>query len=316
MSRRQDIEATAAAWLARKADGLTDEERHSLDAWLEAALDHRLAFWRLEYGWSKAGRLAALRGPPPRDGARSVLLRWATVTPPRWLLAAAASVVVAVVAVAAWPRPEIYETDLGERQQVVLADGSRLDLNTQTRLRADISGELRQAWLDRGEAYFAIRRDESRPFLLHLGDRTIRVLGTHFTVRREGDAVRVVVSEGRVSLSGDGNSEMGTFVLSAGDVVTIDGASLLHRQQSTEQIDNQLAWRGGLLVFSQATLVEAAAEFNRYNQTQIEVLGADARALRIGGSFEANNVEAFVRLLSIAYDLDVEREEGVIRISQ
>ena len=83
-----------------------------------------------------------------------------------------------------------------------------------------------------------------------------------------------------------------------------------------DQVENELAWRRGMVVFDQMSLGEAAQEFNRYNKIQLEIPDAQTAGIRIGGSFEADNSEAFVRLLHSAYGLKVERRGDRIRISE
>lgn len=321
MSARNDIEEAAAHWLVRQTDGLSSDEQAQLDAWLNIAAEHRTVFWRLEYSWEKAGRLVALRGPATlaeaiAEATPPVVSRRAL---PRWAVGLAATLAVVVLASTAfvWPRPAHYATDTGERRMVALSDGSRVELNTETRLRASMSPDSREAWVDKGEAYFEVAHDASRPFTVHMGDRTVRVLGTRFSVRRDGDDVRVVVAEGRVRLSGPRSGpESKSVILVRGDVATGVGASVLQSRTSGQRVEDQLAWRRGLLVFDQITLSDAAAEFNRYNQTQLKVLDLPTANIRIGGSFEATNVEAFVRLLQSAYGLEIAREGDTVKISE
>src|SRR3546814_21169792 len=69
MNITERIEQQAAQWLERREQpDWSDDDRATLDAWLDASIAHKLAYWRLEHGWTKVGRLAALRQvPPPRS---------------------------------------------------------------------------------------------------------------------------------------------------------------------------------------------------------------------------------------------------------
>ncbi|MET4685267.1 FecR family protein [Brevundimonas faecalis] len=324
MTSYDEIEQAAALWLTRQADGLSHEDQAQLAAWLDAAVENRTAFWRLEYSWEKAGRLSALRSPEtladtvsetqetPRPASR-IRKRF------RWEMGLAAGLAALMLATALtfWPRAATYSTETGERRLVALSDGSRIELNTETRLRAAMSEDGRQAWLDQGEAYFEVAHDAFRPFTVHMGDRTVTVLGTRFSIRRDGDKVRVVVAEGRVRLSGpETASAPRAVILVRGDVATGDGRSVLQSRTSPEKVQDQLAWRRGLLVFDQVTLTDAVAEFNRYNETQLVVVDARTADIRIGGSFEATNVEAFVRLLRSAYGLEIARDGETVKLSE
>src|SRR5258708_31845445 len=88
-----------------------------------------------------------------------------------------------------------YITEIGAREMVPLADGSKVELNTDTRIRTVVTKERRTVWLDRGEAYFEVVPDTSRPFVVLAGSRRITVVGTKFAVRRDGDEVQVKVPE-------------------------------------------------------------------------------------------------------------------------
>jgi transmembrane sensor len=80
-------------------------------------------------------------------------------------------------------------------------------------------------------------------------------------------------------------------------------------------VEGRLAWRSGTLLFDDSTLAEAAQEFNRYNRRQLVVEGTAADRVRIGGSFDARNVDGFARLLKNAYGLRVRPENDKIVVS-
>jgi len=82
-----------------------------------------------------------------------------------------------------------------------------------------------------------------------------------------------------------------------------------------EQASQQLSWRHGALVFNQTTLAAAAQEFNRYNDRKLLVDDPAVAGTRIGGSFDATNVETFARLLHDGFGLKVTEEGKDLRIS-
>lgn len=320
MRRSDRIEEAAGLWLVRRSEGLSPEQHLALEAWLDEADEHRMAFWRLEHAWEKAERLTALRAPGTLQAALTPV-RPRVMMNRRWFRGAAVAATLAIALLGAastlWPRPAAYHTERGERRLVSLSDGSRVELNTSTRLRAALSTKEREAWLDQGEAYFDVAHDATRPFVVHLGERQVRVLGTRFTLRREGDEVRVVVAEGRVEVAdAHPRPKARPVVLRPGGVVTAERGAMLQTQTSMDQVENELAWRRGMVVFDQMSLGEAAQEFNRYNKIQLEIPDAQTAGIRIGGSFEADNSEAFVRLLHSAYGLKVERRGDRMRISE
>lgn len=315
MSAASDIEQQAARWLvARDEPGWSVGSAQALEAWLDASVAHKAAFWRLEAGWKAADRLAAMRR------GRAVALNKGWTRAPVWALAASL-VIVCIATLALWQfRDERsaasairVATAVGARREVTLADGSAVTLNTASVMRASFSSGQRRAWLDRGEAYFQIAHDKSHPFVVFAGGRKITVLGTKFSVRRDGETVTVAVAEGRVRVEdSDPEKPERAAIITAGDVAIARGQSMLLADRSEQRVQDALAWRRGVLTFDQVTLVQAAHEFNRYNTRQIHVADAQAARLRIGGSFEATNIDAFTRLLRDAFALRVANDaEGV-----
>lgn len=316
-----DIEQDAVEWLIRREDGdWSDREQAALDAWLQQSMAHKAAFWRLEHGWREADRVRALGLARPNAGAQLWhSTRW------RFALAAAASLIgVITLSVAELaPRQAIvsiadqrFVTPVGGRKIVPLVDGSKVELNTATVLRAAVTERHREVWLDHGEAYFQIAHRDGRPFVVHAGSRTITVLGTKFSVRRDGDRVTVSVVEGRVEVEDAERPEaVHAAILTAGDVAIARGPSTLLAAKSEERVKSTLAWRDGILNFDRTSLSDAIAEFNRYNVKQIEITDQETGGIRIGGTFQASNVEAFVRLLHEAYGLRVDTGGATIKIS-
>ncbi len=319
MNRAADIEARAAEWLARRGEpGWSSAEQRALDDWLAEAMEHKAAFWRLDHGMRQFDRTvpAAEPAPPPPSRERG---RWR-----HQVVAAAASIlIVGLIGWSIWPgggpaepRTLVAETVVGGRGSMSFSDGSKVELNTASKARARFGERRREVWLDRGEAYFEVAHDASRPFVVHAGDARVTVLGTKFSVRRDGDRLRVAVTEGRVRLDGGAVDDSGRpTLIVAGDTAIMRDDAVLLASRSMQRVEDELAWRRGLLRFDQESLAGAAAEFNRYNHRRIEIADPDVAAIRIGGSFQARNADAFVRLLQDAYGLRVERREDRIIIS-
>ncbi|MCP3734309.1 FecR domain-containing protein [Sphingomonas sp. RP10(2022)] len=317
MSAARDLEQQAAHWLvARDQPDWSADDARALAAWLSDSVAHKAAFWRLEAGWHAADRLAATRGPSTFRTPR----RWAPS--PIWGIAAA--LVIACMAALALSQfvplggdvPTIrVATAVGARRQVALADGSAVTVNTASTMRASFAAGERRVWLDRGEAYFEVAHDRRHPFVVFAGGRKVTVLGTKFSVRRDGDTVTVAVAEGRVRVEdADPATAERAAIITAGDVAIARGHAMLLADRSEQQVQDALAWRRGVLTFDQVTLEQAAHEFNRYNHRQIRLGDAQAARLRIGGSFEATNIDAFTRLLHDAFGLRIAHDRDGVTI--
>lgn len=306
MSTSQEIEQRAAEWLVRREQPQwTDDDQAGLTTWLAESPAHKAAYWRLEHGWRLAGPLGSQRldrVPLPRHSPPTRV--WMALAG-CLLVAVAIAITLRVVGVEP-SRPTVrIATAVGSQRHVVLADGSRLVVNTDSALRAAVNRTDRTVWLDRGEAYFEVAHDARHPFVIQAGDHRVTVLGTRFSVRRDGDAVRVTVLEGRVRVE-DAKTDGGTAaIVTAGDVAVARGASLLVAARSPAVVQEALTWRTGMLTFDRTTLADAAVEFNRYNRVHLTIADDQAARLRVGGSFEATNVAAFARLLRSAFGLQV-----------
>ena len=320
MSVANDIEQRAAEWLMRREEpGWSAADEAGFDAWLQESLAHKAAYWRLDHGWRQADRIGALGLDAPE--ARHVRKRMAAW----WPLAAAASLAAVLVVGGTQlgqraPAPQVaalhFSTPVGGRRTIPLVDGSKVELNTATVVRTAVDDRRREVWLDRGEAYFEVAHLAGRPFVVHAGDRTVTVLGTKFSVRRDGEKVTVSVIEGRVKIDDARQpDQVPTAIITAGDVAIAQGSSTLLAARSEDGVAADLAWRDGILNFDHTSLADAAAQFNRYNSKQIVIADADTGEIRIGGTFQAANVDAFVRLLHEAYGLRVTASSNQVKLS-
>ena len=312
----RSVELCAAEWLARREfSAWSDDDEAALQAWL-AVTAHRVAFLRLQAAWSESDRLQALAagwrqcGPPPRGywttpaGERIELTPRAPQRRSRLPRIAAAAVLVIACTLATglgwrgYNRVDSaqYRTTLGATDTLPLADGSQAILASDSRIDVRLSRKQRHVALAQGEAFFSVAKDRDRPFVVAAGDHDVVAVGTRFSVRRDGSALRVVVTEGTVRLESRGATRPAAL-LPAGSIALVRHDDVLVRSVPLEDAEHLLDWRQGLLAFRDTTLAEAAAEFNRYNARKLVIGDAEAGALRIGGSFRADNATAFVRLL-------------------
>jgi transmembrane sensor len=135
------------------------------------------------------------------------------------------------------------------------------------------------------------------------------VLGTTFTVRNDGRKVAVVLVEGRVEVTRQTPRQkkaVPVTVLAPGERLTVRadaGAAIDH-----PRVEAVTAWRRGEVMFDGASLIDAAAEFNRYGGTQVQVGDPALAALRLSGVFQTHDPAEFARVAAELYDLQVDRE--------
>ena len=183
---REEIEAQAADFLQRRRfSRWTSADDAQLEAWLDEATAHRVAFLRLETRAVRIERLADLR--PPRLNPKVSASRIRFKLP---LLVAFASVaLVAVVGIAVeqlyqQPADRIYSTEVGGQAILKFADRTQIALDTDSVVRVRMTSDQRTVWLEKGEAYFRVAHDAAHPFSVIVGNHRVTDLGTEFLVRR------------------------------------------------------------------------------------------------------------------------------------
>ncbi|WP_415909953.1 FecR family protein [Oleiharenicola sp. Vm1] len=187
-------------------------------------------------------------------------------------------------------------------ERLALPDGSRVELKDGTQLVVQYSETERRVKLTGGEAHFSVWKDKARPFVVDAAGVEVRAVGTAFNVRLDPRDVQVIVTEGRVQVEQPAAAvpvapayvsvgQQAVVALAQPVAPTISGVT-------NEDIARELAWQAPRLEFNETPLADAVAEFNRLNRHQIELGDPALGALRIGGTFRPDNVEAFIRMLA------------------
>ena len=198
-----------------------------------------------------------------------------------------------------------FETGVGELLPVALSDGSRISINTDSSVTMYSDGVTLYVQISRGEALFNLRPNPRRHLVVSVGGLDIVDRGTIFGVRVVEDGsvtVTVTVEAGRVQLSA--GRGVGAWVQQNQQAtVGYQGASsgISLRKVAPEDIQRQLSWVGGELVFRDERLAEAVGEINRYNLTQVEVMDGAVGEKRIGGSFSTTDPFAFAKSITTLY---------------
>lgn len=306
----------AADWFARKRSGrMTAEELQALHAWLTDNPEHAAAYNEVAGAWDVVG---AVRSDPEILRVREQARR---ARPRGWMAAVAASVAVAVLG--SWsalgiggyvPAPLIltggeqtFRTGVGQTATVRLRDGSLITLDTDSVVRARETDHRRMLWLARGQAFFKVAHDKSRPFTVAAGDKLVTATGTAFSVRLDRKAVEVTLVEGHVRVEETAPpiplSPKAPRFTEATEMKT--GSKLVAAQDrnwTLDRVDTAKAtsWLDGELIFEDRPLSEAAAELNRYSAKKIVVRDPAIANAPIVSVVKAGDVEGFVRVVTTA----------------
>lgn len=210
------------------------------------------------------------------------------------------------------PVPRVtYSTPIGVSKTVELADGSRIELNTDTELTVTLSPARRQIALRSGQAIFHVAHDAARPFVVSSAAGDVTALGTVFDVRLTGDLYAVTLVEGRVEVAmADRNRAAAgrRWQLTPGQRLIGGGGA--EPAIETVAVDVATSWQDGIAVFDNTTLAAAVAEMNRYTRQKIVLVDPALAALPISGAFKTGSNEDFVAALAAYYPIAVRRSEG------
>jgi len=301
MSRSAQHLQEAADWLTRlQRPEVEETDWLAFDAWLSepGALEAYDAIQAVDEEIFQRG--PAVRGElaEPRRATvkRAFTIDW------RWLggLGAAAAVAAVAIVVAPWgellPQPDtLYVTDKGENRAVQLADGSHIDLNTDSHVSVRLDKDARRVTVHDGQALFDVAHDSQRPFLITAGDETVRVVGTKFDVRRRDGQLSVTVLRGLVEVSTDGEDT--PVRLRPGQMLEhVEGASgVVVRAVAAE---DQVGWRSGRLIYRDQPLGRIVGDMNHYFDRPLRLEGETTANLRFSGVLIVDSQDAMVRRLT------------------
>lgn len=295
----EQIIQQAANWLTRLHDeDVTEADRHAFDAWCQADPRHAVAIERMRGLWGSLDTL-------PAKPARMALNR--AFTPQRSRGVQVTGVLGVVLCawlglqhLPVWMADQ--RTGVGERRQVVLEDGSRLQLNSNSAVDVKFDGHQRVIELLQGELWGDVAKDAQRPFVVRTDQGTATALGTRYLVKRaENGTTLVTVIESTVAVKGD---------TSEGVKVAAGQRSILdHGQaQAPQAIGNSDpdAWTRGLLKVNDQPLDEVLQSLASYRHGLVRFDPQALKNLRVSGVFKLDDTTAALAALADNLPIQVE----------
>lgn len=331
---RRDEEA--ALWCLRMADAPLDStEQAVLDQWIArdpanaAAFEEAVAVWQAvdattampEMIQYRAQAVESLRSANARRWTRSAAERWRVPA----ALAACFAMVLMVGILLLYNPARTYQTEVGERRIVTLADGTRLTLDGASRVDVRMERDSRRLELVSGRAKFDVAHDAMRPLSVLASNRLTVATGTSFSVELLPGQMRVVLYEGSVEVL-DADDEGATPKLLAAPG-TVDGALIPGRELIASTIDarvrvadadvgRSLTWETGSMSFDGEPLSVAVERINRDARTRLVIDDRAIANFRISGVFVAGDVDAFVEGIRALYPVEAARSEGTIALKR
>ncbi len=300
----------AAEWFSRlNQRKVTTADIKDFSDWRRDPENAR-AFSRLEAMWDAAGTLAE---SPAMAGLADEALGRVKRARPRGRtrdtrrliplgIAGALALAIGGGSLTWWSvqQPHAYDTAVGEQRTVRLEDGSRVVLDTDSRITVRFTDARRVVTLASGRAMFEVEGDTARPFLVKAGDTEVTAVGTRFDVRRSGSGARVVLVEGRVDVH-KASSTDAQWTLAPGQEVTTSAPT---PRVVAVNVPAETSWTVGRLTFENTPIATAVAEVNRYSSKPIELRDQRISSIRVSGVFNAGDVDGFVAALRDLYHLE------------
>jgi transmembrane sensor len=323
-------EAEATKWLCERQEGFAPGRAAAFARWIASDPRNAVAVRRVERTIGMLELLPAV--------ASSLEIRYGRVAPrvpgvgrtrrasmaSRWRYGALAAAAVlgfgALGTLGMWRAGKLERADVHYVAQsafpncVPLVDGSVIDLNVGSEVRVRYSPSTRAVALAVGEAHFAVAPDSARPFEVVAAGVTIRAIGTAFNVRIVGQAVELMVTEGRVEVRCDADSGAAGRHVAAGERLIVEQDRVPHASEvkkiAVDDARRLLAWQEQPTNFTDVPLRDLVTRFNRYSGTRLVLADAALGERRLGGVFALGQIDAVVRLLEAEGEIVAEHRDA------
>ncbi len=222
---------------------------------------------------------------------------------------------------------QLKETKPGQKLTTFLPDGSKVILNSQSKISFSITERERKVVLE-GEAFFEVKRDENRPFVVRTDNLYTKVLGTSFNVKAQpGENITVTVATGKVKvdnssslnasqlLESENSEDRGVVLIPGHQAVYNPGQGTIRSHEvNTEDF---ILWKDGILNFESSSLMEVITRLERWYGVSIEVIGKPSEPWNIKGEFDNKSLEFVLDALSYSqgFTFEILQETNEVKMN-
>lgn len=297
---KAEVLEQAADWMVRlNTDEFNDEDHIALEQWRKTSPDH-------EHAWERAEKLMAKMGSVPASLAIPSLKRPTDKARRATMKKLLALMLVAPLGWESWHVVKQqglmadYNTKVGERQDVILADGSSLTLNTASAVDIYFNEQQRLVYIRQGEIMIHTSKTETinhRPFRVVSSHGMMEALGTSFNIRQYADKTELTVIKGAVRVTPKKAKQNENQIVSAGYTVSFSENSISEERTIGE---SEIVWTQGMMLADNMRLADFILEVNRYRHG---FLRCDPRVanIRISGAFPISDPAKTLNMLVTTY---------------
>ena len=306
------VRESARAWIVRLASGeISADEMNDLRRWLAADPLHKAAFASERASWQQLDparkRIEDSLATPLATLAARQSQKRQSIRPRKAAWSLGGTLAACLLLMLATGNPLVrmradQQTAAGEITTVALADGSTAILNTDSAIAIDFENNNRKVTLLKGEAWFDVKPDRTRPFRVDAGNGVAEAVGTAFSVTREKGATTVRVTEGVVAL-GTRPGDKAVHIPAGMKASLSDERS----GSSITPFDAHiaLAWRDRRIVIEDQPLRSALAELDRYRPGHILLLAPSHADSHVSGTLTLDRMDHGLEGLASTQGLDV-----------
>lgn len=245
------------------------------------------------------------------DGHSRTPLRF--IRRPSFMVAAGVALLLTIAGMLYFHQPMVtVRTAYGQIDSLWLADGTLVVLNANTEIRWPkdfMGGRRREVWLD-GEAFFSVAHRAEKQFIVHTPrGMDVTVLGTAFNLNARMEDARLVLSKGRVKATYEGDET----ILLPGEMLSLAAGSQGLQKGITDTLYHA-SWRHHLLAFKNEPLDRVARTIHDRYGLQVQFGDAALQSLRFTGSVPANDLPLALRMIAMAFQLDIQQAGHTIMI--
>ena len=308
----------ASMWFSKMERGLDAEETLNFEAWLAENAQNRATLLQMANLWDKMEVLNQLSDIVPHSP------RTAKQPLSRTLAIAASLLIASVIAVTVTQgvlnndvelfaqtvvSENLYSTKVGEQATFYLQDKTKVILNTNSKLRVTYTDKQRLFELMNGEFHVTVAHNDQQPLTVYAGGKIIQAVGTAFNVQLQDNDVELIVTDGKVLVADQSQQnssplQLKTVALPINSLAVSKGQKVeLNQQRATQSslqatdMDAELSWQQGNLVFRGESLATAMREVSRYTAFQFELADEQLKQVQIAGLFRADDIDGLLAAL-------------------
>lgn len=198
--------------------------------------------------------------------------------------------------------------------EYILADSSQVTLNENSQLTITEFSETSRNVALKGNAYFDIARDESKPFRIDVGFITVEVLGTAFDIKEDttNNTIQVSVTRGKVRVTHKLNNS--TVILTANEsTLAVRNSNLSERKLDN---DNFLAWKTRRLEFRNTALKDALPQINKIFNKELQIVSPDLAEIPLTARITDSSYNDLLTLFDLAFNIEVIETDSTVFLRQ